>query len=346
MLAVSISIGVDVGIHNQSPSSNAAVNPSATPSMTSAALPTSTAAPPLSINGALDDTSLASCMTSDGNGHLFFQDVNGTLRHATCTAAGNWLPSVDFILTQQVPRNYTPISVAESFSTDGSAINIFFATTNDTLAGVNYFPSTSPKSGVQKLITSQKNVLNDSFVVSSSARSLSVNRLYSSFSNSSGLYNQSATSPFARQAGLLRPGTHSNVTEEVVLYYASPSQSVTVLQGLRSGLGPSSNSTSLPPAHDLQSASWLWHNVSEFFFPINASDPNGRDRLPSAPFSSTINAAGNVSYECFYNRRANDIVEAILGSEMEDLNSTSKFNLIPYFLPRYHPVSPPHPRTP
>ena len=241
IVSIGLGGGLGLGLHNQQASSTSASASTASPSRS-----------PL-VNGALKDTSLASLLTADGNRHLFFQDVNGTLRRAQFSVATNsWLPSIDFILTLQQPRNHTPISAIQV--PIGMSMNIYYVDVNDTLSVVQYSNSggnMGTLSGPGVLL----NLQNETIPVSSSARSLSVSRIPSNDSNAVPSIPNS-----------------TNVQDEYLLFYENPNNSVSVMHG-----------------HYFfteSSDGWTWKIAGELFFSEQSGISNGS--RPSAPFSTIL----------------------------------------------------------
>ena len=166
-----------------------------------------TSSPPAPLtHGAMNDTSLASLVTMDNDRHIFFQDVNGTLS----SRQREWLPSVDYVHTQQKPRNNTPIATWELSANSGTVILVYFVVEDNTLAAVRY-----RSSGVFDYMGSESSsmgsLLNRSLSVPNGTRSLSL---------STALSNQTlnlSTSPSTISAGYL--------------YFEDPTHNVTVLEG-------------------------------------------------------------------------------------------------------------------
>ena len=250
IVAIGLGGGLGLGLHNPQASNSSASASTVSPSQ-----------PPL-VNGALKDTSLASTSTADGNRHVFFQDINGTLRHAQFSAATNgWLPSIDFLLTEQQPRNHTPISAIQALPLDDrdAEINIYFVDVNDTLSAVQY--SISPVG-----LLGAADLLNETIPVSSSARSLSVSRLLSN---------------------------GSNIEDEYLLFYENPNNGVSVMHGQYINALKAEGGGQKAYAYV-----WAWNNVSELFY---LEDPDELDgsRL-SAPFSVIFSDDGSL-FGNFYN---------------------------------------------
>ena len=193
------------------------------------------------IHGALNDTSLAAISENNGDRHLFFQDVNGTIRHVVFSQSLNaWSPTVEYIPTERQPRLHTPLAV--DFA-DGvpTYIVIFYADTNDTLAAIEY--SVAAQESASSSI-----LLNDSFAISRDSRSLTISRLH---------WNKNA-------ADQTNQNSETQLWQEWLLIYSSPSSTITFLYGNTYITDLSGNSLT----------TWEWQNVSQPFYA--QSNPNGR----------------------------------------------------------------------
>ena len=270
LAVVSISMGVGVWHHSQRSSSSSTSASTASPTASSST-PIGTSSPmlPPLVNGALNDTSLAAVSTSDGNRHLVFQDINGTLRHAQFSVATNdWLPTINFVVTQQQPRKSTPITVIEAFSIDpesGTDLNIYFVDTNNTLAATQY--TTQAEASICVLDSAA--LLNQSILVSTSAKSLSVARIPS---------NDSNVVPTVPNSTI--------VQDEYLLFYENPTNNVSVLHGLYFLLAGLAGRNSVTA--DSFTDGWAWKNVSDLFYSENPSAWDGG--WINAPFSATFDA--------------------------------------------------------
>ena len=63
--------------------------------------------PPESEHHILNDTSIASVVTSNGSRHVFFQEVSGVIRESIYEE-GQWMAPINYII--DTGRNYTPLS--------------------------------------------------------------------------------------------------------------------------------------------------------------------------------------------------------------------------------------------
>ena len=265
-LAIAIGVGVGVPISRRNQSTVSSMSPSTTASSPSIATTSSpstatstagpTATPERLTNGALNDTSLASVLTSDGNRHLFFQDINGTLRHALYSAATNgWHTNVDFLSTSPAPRHGTPIAVLEARSipdlevSSGATINVYYVSTENTLAGFQY-------TDTEGLPLAPDQVLNLTSPVAPTAKSLTIARFLS--------WNITNSVPTI--------GTTTEV-DEAFLAYENPWGNVSILRGV----------DHLVDDHNDIFEGWHWENVSESFFPRNSTLAYGG--WLSAPFT-------------------------------------------------------------
>ena len=233
MAIVLISLGVGLGVGlpahrsaSQSSSNSSSVQPPAT-------------------HGALNDTSVAALLADNGDRHLFFQDINGTIRHTVFSETLNdWSDAIIFIPTERQPRLHTPLACewTAGYPPDPLA-NIFYVDTNNNLAAFEYL--VTARSAVSPSI-----LLNESFAVSPKSRSLTVMRKnwYENAPDQLGDHNQ------------------TQIWEEWILVYSSPSNNVTFLYGYNY----ITNAT-LVEGHAL--ATWEWHNISQPFYAH--FNPNG-----------------------------------------------------------------------
>lgn len=195
ILALALGIGLGVGLKraDTSPSVSATTNTS-TPTDT----PTR--------NGILNDTCLTAVMTSEGNRHVVFQDNNGTLRHKVFVLngqgnAGSWSNAENYLVTDPMPRNNTPIAGLWPLIQD--QVHIFFVDEYDRLAGVNF--NTGPNT--PNLVSSASaNLMNGSLAVASGSRMLTMSQF---------------------------PGLDNETIAQAILYYeaADRPNNITVLQG-------------------------------------------------------------------------------------------------------------------
>lgn len=127
LLAVALGVGLGQGLRhsgtlNRSPSNSSP--PSSSPN-------------PLLKHGAQNGTSLAVAMAG-GYEHVFFQDLNGSLRHtASSTYTPSWSTSENFIATQLLVRNNTPLAVTDA-SESSFVLHVFFLDENGLVAVVAY----------------------------------------------------------------------------------------------------------------------------------------------------------------------------------------------------------------
>ena len=91
----------------------------------------------------MNDTSLAAVLTSDGNRHVFLQDINGTLRHAIFSSVANqWLREVDYLLPSRpaaLPRLGTPITAMYPWASNLNWILLYYVNVNSSLSAIPYF---------------------------------------------------------------------------------------------------------------------------------------------------------------------------------------------------------------
>jgi hypothetical protein len=130
VFAISLGTGLGVGLDKKQAPSN--------PLNTS--IPSTNTSSP-EVKGAILGTSLASLLTSDGDRHLFFQYVNGSLCHMLYSSSSqSWVPRIDFLTPNTVPKNLTSISVWEDIG--GGAgnviIDVFFIDNNNRISTTQY----------------------------------------------------------------------------------------------------------------------------------------------------------------------------------------------------------------
>ena len=245
ILTISLGIGLGVGL----PASR-----SSSPSTTS-----TTSGPSPLIHGVLNDTSLAASMTSDNNRHLFFQDVNGSLRYIVFSQSlGAWSNNIYIIQTPQQPKLHTPLSV---FRMSWTVFIVSFADIDNNLVAFTYcaYPATC---------LSAPNLFNSSYPMLPSSRSLNIVPLQSHLdqvpTNSSG-YNR------------------TYLLDDLLLFYSSPSNSVTVLHGSFVHLGVSVNGS--------LDETWIWRNVTDLIY------PRGPDNSPlNSPLFSAAEINGSFNF--------------------------------------------------
>ena len=139
VIVVALGIGLGVGLRKISPDN---------PSMSSISPPsnstsTSNSSSLIFTRGVLNDTSLASVITFDGNRHIFLQDINGTLRHAVFSSTTNlWLPNVDYLWPHAsipTPRLGTPVVATYPSDVWGpTGISLFYVNANSILSAVTF----------------------------------------------------------------------------------------------------------------------------------------------------------------------------------------------------------------
>ena len=161
---MAIGIGVGTGLRRAQPSISPALSSNSTSHSNS-----STNIP----HGAMNDTSFAAVTTSDGSRHIFFQDINGTLRHGAFSLANNlWLSDMDFLLPSpqvSLPQNNTPITAlyTPDPNNEDVTIYVFYVNVNHSLSAVGY----SPGQGIYS------DYLNGSMYIPQDSRCLSVSPL-------------------------------------------------------------------------------------------------------------------------------------------------------------------------
>ena len=262
ILATSLGVGLPLGLR-KSPGSSPANIPNTT---------SSPSAPPLN-HGAANDTSLAAISTADDNRHVFFQDIDGTLRLTTFAPSTNtWIFAKDFLQTTAQPRDHSPLAVLSANTTVyASLLNLFYVDSQNSLAGISV--SLDGK-------TDGTNIMNGSFPTALNSRSLSVSQLTT---NELGVNNGS-----------------SIVTGESLLLYESPQGTVSALHGQLSSTDLRSGIITAP-------ANWTRQNVTELFSSqtLSEGDSDGfRAFQLGSPFAAsapTQRPASNFVLATFFN---------------------------------------------
>ena len=189
LIAIALGAGLGVGLSHRDVTSV----PAAT-----AASPVSTPLPILK-NGILNDTSLAAVTTAEGNRHIFFQDINGSLRHNAFDQSSNkWLNGTDYVESDSPPRNLTPIA---AFAITNFLILIHFVGTNDLLCATSYQVGRGSSQG------HAPSLMNDSFPVAPGSRTISLAQMTSNELN----------------------GTRSIESTQVILMYEASNGNLTTL---------------------------------------------------------------------------------------------------------------------
>ena len=277
-LAIIIVIALGVGLGVEIPAHQSASN-----SSSSRAQPT---------HGALNDTSLAATADLNGNRHLFFQDINGTIRHAIFShSLDAWSDTIEFIPAERQPKLYTPIAVAWlAVLPPAPYIAIFYVDINNNLAATEY-------SVAAERYVSPSVLLNNSFAVSPDSQSLSISRLH---------WTENATDQ----------SSQNNQTQvwqewqEYLLAYSSPSDNVTFLYGINRVTNVTGNVVS----------TWEWQNVSQPFYA--QSNPNG---WLSEPFFTSLLSNGTF-FGHFFNPqfKSDSNTYPFLTLNINNLSSTGK----------------------
>ena len=211
ILALALGIGLGVGLRR-----------SETSSSVSASTNTSIR------NGVLNDTFLTAVMTSEGNRHVVFQDMNGTLRHKIFVLngqadgqgnGGSWSNAENFLVTDPRPRNNTPIAGMWPLIQD--QVHVWFVDEDDHLAGVNF--NTGPNNP-NLASSASASLMNGSLAVAKGSQMLAVSQF---------------------------PGFEKETLTQAIMFYeaADRPENITTLQGF---LTNSSGVTS-----------WTWYNISD-----------------------------------------------------------------------------------
>ena len=239
ILAIALGIGLGVGLKRS-------VSSSDLPDPTHSSLPIATPSPK---NAILNDTSLAAITTSDGNKHLFFQDLNGSIRHTSFDVSSkSWATSPQFVETEIAPRNLTPLAVVEieqsTSATQSPTMEVLYIAFNNTLMDVIYGFTVSQ-------YLSRGSLLNGSFSVAPDTRSLTV-----------------------AQTKNIPSASEFNTTAEVVLLYEAPNHNITTLHG---SINTDAGIENL--------GGWSWVNVSDSVY---SAIRNKSDTWLSPPIASHV----------------------------------------------------------
>ena len=267
-IGIGLGTGLGVGLRSQQTASSPASQ------STSSIVPSNTS-PPILKNGVLNDTSLTSAVTPDGNRHLVFQDINGTLRHAQfSTTTGSWLPSIDFVFTQRRPKNHAPLAATAISSLETGPIAypllICFIDSTDSLTTTQYPYKES----------TYATLLNESIPVAHDTRSLSISRIPSS--------NDSEADP-----------TSSSIVvrDEYLLFYETPTNGLALLHGLYFLTDKAVSNTNETEIVD----GWAWKNASDLLY----SDGLSEFEAPiSAPFAASYDNQTFGFYAYFCNSKS------------------------------------------
>ena len=204
-IAIALGVGLGVGLKQRevaSVPSSTTISPSMV-SVSPTSMPSATSAPTPK-HGILNDSSITAVTTVEGNKHIFFQDINGSLRHTVFSQfAKSWADEADFLSTATTPQNHTPIAAIEfRFGNNTDEIHVFFINTKNLLAAVLYSPTS--------VIVGSPNPMNNSFPASAASRTLSISSMQ-----------------------LSQNGTYA----EAILMYEAPSGNITTLRGYFSTSG-------------------------------------------------------------------------------------------------------------
>lgn len=214
ILALSLGIGLGVGLPSRQPSV-------LVPSSNQSAL--------------LNDTSLASAVTSDGDRYVFFQNSRGFISHSVFDSAGNtWLPSnpTGSIECDRTPRNRTPMAILSVPVQDQEIASqvgvnetfiLFYIDTTDSLIGINYIASNNERK--------KENMFNISIPVSQSSRSLCITPIL----------------------------LNSTFEQEAIVFYSGPTNDI-------NGLHVYYSSDFKDYTHGNSTPSWEWTNITEDIF--------------------------------------------------------------------------------
>ncbi|MCJ1334162.1 hypothetical protein MMC10_010869 [Thelotrema lepadinum] len=176
IVAICLGVGLGVGL-----SKNASNSQATSATSTSSAGPTPTSAgssngTPLTQHGVLNNTSLAACISFDGDKHVFFQDVNGSIRHAISSGPSTWSSTVDFLPISPQPQNNTPLDVylINTPTQSKPIMSIFYLSADNVIQAMTFSPGSSPIPGVFNTTE---------FAIPPTGKTLSVSRVITNNSN-------------------------------------------------------------------------------------------------------------------------------------------------------------------
>ena len=232
VLAISIGVGVGVGKRQSSNTSPSTTTSATIDATTSSTIPTASV---ILTDGAVNDSSISAVLSSDGDRHLFFQDIKGNLRHAMFSQSSNdWLTSIDSIDVQRQPKYATPISALQTVQPVGNqGFNIFYIDVDNTVAAVQWSPQGDA-------ILDPSGVFKGSFSVWQATRSIPIFRLVTN----------------ASQPSTVPSNASMNSIDEALLFFETATRNITVLQGIIS-FQSSGGTTTVPD--------WAWNDVTGHF---------------------------------------------------------------------------------
>ena len=152
-------------------------------------------------HGVLNDTSLAACVSFDENKHVFFQDLNGSIRHAISSSPNSWPSAVEFLPISPQPRNNTPLDVYLINTPNQSkpSMSVFYLSEGNSLQAMIYTPGSPPVLG---------NLNMSEFGIPPAGRILSVSRVITNntgFDNNALLFYENSSSNITGHYGSFVP---------------------------------------------------------------------------------------------------------------------------------------------
>ncbi|KAM0799383.1 hypothetical protein BDR22DRAFT_910741 [Usnea florida] len=132
-VAIAVGVGVGVGTLRHREYGSHGLSTTTNPPTPSPTAPQNHTTEPISTTQyILNDTSLAAIVLSDGDRHVFFQDSNGSIRHAIRSASENqWTISISLNLSSR-PKNHTPLA-ANGYSSGFDSIGLLYVSENHVL---------------------------------------------------------------------------------------------------------------------------------------------------------------------------------------------------------------------
>ena len=123
LIAVAIGVGVGVGVsHNKAQTNDTSAGTPTTTAISAAITAIATASPSPLKHGIMDDSAFAAVITSDGIRHVFFQDINGTIRQASRAVSSPTTPDIwgsplDVQVASDARRNTPMAAIVRRYDT-------------------------------------------------------------------------------------------------------------------------------------------------------------------------------------------------------------------------------------
>ena len=205
ILAICLGVGLGIGLTKNANDGQAT---GGTPTTPSAPLQSSTGSnngtsggPTTTQHGVLNGTSLAACVSFNGDKHVFFQDLNGSIRHAISSDPNAWSSTIDFLPISPQPQNNTPLDVylINTPSQSKPSMSIFYLSEGNSLQAMTYTPGSPPILG---------NSNTTEFGIPPAGRTLSVSRVITNntgFDNNALLFYETSSGNITGHYGSFVP---------------------------------------------------------------------------------------------------------------------------------------------